>query len=132
VEYAGARQIGDFFKIHVSMWAEHLKDLIKDSCYPQYGTISDGTPCFASAEGLKVRLVTYDWWIIEPLLSVKLLKKSPNGESLAKLFEGELKEFGLSPNMFRVAMKGRHHTASVLLFYTGLSHIDISYCALPY
>jgi len=72
----GCRSLADFQTVHLDMSMEHLKTRISKDCYPLFSTTIDGTPTFASAEAMKVRLVTLDWWIVEPLVQCKLLKKN--------------------------------------------------------
>jgi hypothetical protein len=73
--------------------------------------MTDETPCFAAAEGVKLRVITYDWRIKEPLVSLKLLKKSPNGVELAQSIRSILQEdLQLDICNWRAASKDRHAT----------------------
>jgi hypothetical protein len=60
---------------------------------------------------MKLRVVTYDWWIKEPLVSIKLLKKTPNGAELAHSILSILQEdLQLDLSNWRAASKDRHAT----------------------
>ena len=67
----GRRALMEYSEVHHRIWKDHIKNSLGKLCYPQYATMTDGTPCFASAEGMKLRVISHDWWIKEPLVSVK-------------------------------------------------------------
>jgi hypothetical protein len=70
----GRRVLMEYGTLHHIIWKEHIKTSITKLCYPHFATMTDGTPCFAAAEGMKLRVITYDWHVKEPLVSLKLLK----------------------------------------------------------
>ena len=51
--------------------------------FDDYSIIIDGTPSFAAAECIIVRIVSHHWDIHEFVVSLGLFKKSLNGEQLA-------------------------------------------------
>ncbi len=107
----GRRALLEYCEMHHQIWKEHVKNSVNKLCFPQYSTMTDGTPCFASAEGMKLRVVTYDWWIKEPLVSIKLLKKTPNGMELAhSIFSILQEDLLLDLSNWRAASKDRHAT----------------------
>ena len=107
----GRRVLMEYGTLHHIIWKEHIKTSITKLCYPHFATMTDGTPCFAAAEGMKLRVITYDWHIKEPLVSLKLLKKSPNGAELAESFRSILQEdLQLDIGNWRAASKDRHAT----------------------
>jgi hypothetical protein len=98
--------------------AELLKDereaaiAIIGRCYPEFGTTSDGTPTFAKAEGILIRLVDQQTMEIkEILLSVRLFQRGPSGEELAgNLVDVLTKQYNLKLRNWRVAMLDRAST----------------------
>jgi hypothetical protein len=85
---------------------------IINECYPEFGTTSDGTPTFAKAEGILIRLVHKDTMAIkEILLSLRIFQQRPNGEELAgNLLDVLTKQYPLSLKNWRVAMLDRAST----------------------
>ena len=107
----GRRALDNFAEILSVVWNAHIKTSLSKLCFPQFSTMTDGTPCFPAAEGMKLRVVTYDWTIKEPLVSIKLLKKSPNAMELAHSFTNILQnDLGLDISNWRAASKDRHAT----------------------
>jgi hypothetical protein len=111
VTMGGRRALDSFAEILSVIWNAHIKKSLSKLCFPQFSTMTDGTPCFAAAEGMKLRVVTYDWMIKEPLVSIKLLKKSPNAMELAHSFTTILQnDLGLDIINWRAASMDRHAT----------------------
>jgi len=109
--FGDRRSLADFFQVHHEMTVDSLNaQLKKTNCHEQFSCCIDGTPCFASAEGVKIRVVTRDWWIREPLVRINLLKKTPNAEALAGSIEGTFKERDLLFKNWRGCMKDRAAT----------------------
>jgi hypothetical protein len=52
----GRRALLEYCEMHHWIWKEHVKNCVSKLCFPQYSTMTDGTPCFASAEGMKLRI----------------------------------------------------------------------------
>jgi hypothetical protein len=63
----GRRALMEYSEVHHRIWKDHVKTSLSKLCCPQYAIMTDGTPCFAAAEGMKVRAISYEWWIKEPL-----------------------------------------------------------------
>jgi hypothetical protein len=58
----GRRALMEYGELHHIIWKQHIKNSLTKLCYPQYATMTDGTPCFAAAEGMKLRVfITYYW-----------------------------------------------------------------------
>jgi hypothetical protein len=124
----GRRALLEYCEMHHQIWKEHVKNSVNKLCFPQYSTMTDGTPCFASAEGMKLRVVTYDWWIKEPLVSIKLLKKTPNGAELAHSILSILQEdLQLDLSNWRAASKDRHATNQA-----AINRISADYPVTPF
>jgi hypothetical protein len=59
---------------------KRLRDIMQ-GCYPEFATISDGTPAGAEIEAVKVRMVQrQDYKIIEVLVKIKLYARKLKGE----------------------------------------------------
>ena len=54
-----------------------------ENCFPEFGTVSDGTPCCGNAEAIRQVAVTRKGEIIAPLVGFYLYEKSPNGSEHA-------------------------------------------------
>jgi hypothetical protein len=84
-----------------------LRDRLK-KCYPQFATISDGTPTFAKAEAMMIRLVTHDLQIVQILVNLKLFKHGLTGENIANsMLHTIRKVLQLPPHDWRFAMMDR-------------------------
>jgi hypothetical protein len=89
---------------------EKLRDIMT-KCFPQFGTISDGTPVGVEAEAVKIRMVTRDFRIIELLVSVSLFKFKLNGVAIANNLLNIIKsKCSLDPGDWRTAMMDRAST----------------------
>eukprot|EP00957_Ditylum_brightwellii_P130016 9916039-Ditylum_brightwellii.AAC.1 len=86
---------------------EHQTLLLK-KCFPQFGTISDGSPSFAKAEAIRICKVTKKFDIIELLVCFKLMKEALDGYTLAHhLLETIIKDCKENPNNWVTAMNDR-------------------------
>jgi hypothetical protein len=56
-------------------------------CFKECGFTGDGTPNGAEWEGFALRLVTYEFKIIEPLVRAAALTKGPNAALLVLSWE---------------------------------------------
>jgi hypothetical protein len=84
---------------------------IMGKCFPQFGTISDGTPVGVEAEAVKIRMVTREYKIIELLVSVSLFKFKLTGVNIANNLLTTIKEkCNLDPGDWRAAMMDRAAT----------------------
>jgi hypothetical protein len=84
---------------------------IIEQCHPEFATISDGTPTFAKAEAIKIRMVRrQDWKIMELLVSVKLFKSGLNGQNLAANFLNVLQSLPLDLKLWQFAVVDRAAT----------------------
>ena len=81
IEEISSKNIGnisDLEDTYAPMSYNHLKvSIVKliDSCYPQFGTVNDGIPCFAKAEAVVLRVVIIDVFkIYDVLIGFDLLQ----------------------------------------------------------
>ena len=92
------------------MELERIRGTI-EQCFPKFATISDGTPTFAKAEAIKIRMVRrQDWKIMELLISVKLFKSGLNGQNLAANFLNVLQSLHLDLSLWQFAVVDRAAT----------------------
>jgi len=72
---------------------QELKAVISE-CFPEFGIIFDGTPSFAEAEAVKIRLVRKDFVVIELLIKLSCFKRKLNSNNIVNhlidTIEGEL------------------------------------------
>jgi hypothetical protein len=95
------------------MQAEYERILnVLAQCFPDFGTISDGTPTFCKAEAVMLRLVNKTTWeIIEILVSVNLFDTSLTGEYQAgNLFKVLVEQCKLLMKHWRVSTIDRAAT----------------------
>ena len=71
--------------------------LSPEACFPEFGTISDGTPSFATVEAVRVTKVTLKGEIISPLIAFELYDKSSDGKGHANHLIKALKRKSHSP-----------------------------------
>jgi hypothetical protein len=79
----GQRGLSDLVQ---PLHAEHIADIkeIASECYPEYSLIVDGSPLFAEAVAMKIRLVhKASFKIVELLVKCKLYTTGLNGENTA-------------------------------------------------
>jgi hypothetical protein len=79
----GPRGLSDLVQ---PLHAEHIADIkqIASECYPEYSLIVDGSPLFAEAVAVKIRLVhKSSFKIVELLVKCKLYTTGLNGENTA-------------------------------------------------
>ena len=89
---------------------ENIKDTIKAS-FEQFGLTLDGTPVFAEAECVVIRLVHKETWeIIELVIHLKLYAESLNGESIAHNILESMMKHDLDPAKWRATMLDRAST----------------------
>jgi hypothetical protein len=96
-----------------ALYEEEMQKLrdIMSKCFPQFGTISDGTPVGAEAEAVKIRMVTRDFQIIEVLVSVNLFKFKLTGVSIGNNLLNVIRvKCGLDPADWRTATMDRAST----------------------
>ena len=75
---------------------DRLRELTKQ-CYPEFATISDGTPKSKKFEAIKIRMVRIsDGAILENLVHIKTHDKSIKAEDLALNFYDCITEYGLN------------------------------------
>ena len=89
---------------------EDIEDLIK-KCYGEFGLIMDGTPLFAEAECVVVRLVHQESFeIVELVIHLGLYSEALNGEAIAAHIMEALKRYSLDMKKWRTAMMDRAST----------------------
>jgi hypothetical protein len=95
---------------------KQLRDKMQ-GCYPEFATISDGTPAGAEIEAIKVQMVQrHDYQIIEVLVKIKLYARKLKGGNIAHNLLYVLKrDCGLDPADWRAAMLDRASTNSKAL-----------------
>lgn len=68
-----------------------------DGCYDEFGCTFDGTPSFAEAEAITIRIVTKDWEVIELLVRCGLYKRKLDSSALTShIIDTITKRAGLS------------------------------------
>ena len=72
----------EYTKVVLESFKQDNIDVMKKS-FNEFGLIFDGTPSFAEAEAVKVRVVTHNWEIAEPLVRVGIFKHKLNAENIA-------------------------------------------------
>jgi hypothetical protein len=82
VSYCGKELIPVIHELEVQKIRE-----LNNTCFPQWSMIPDGTPAHCEVEGMCLRLVTYEWEFVQPLVRLQALKKSPDRKVLARAWE---------------------------------------------
>ena len=62
---------------------EDTRKILNDGSYPEFSLTFDGTPAFAEAEAIIIRVVTKEYKILELLVKCNLFKEKLNGVQLA-------------------------------------------------
>jgi hypothetical protein len=83
-----------------------MKKLLTQS-YKEFAFEGDGTPCFAEAVCMRLRVVTFDWQIVDFVAALRLLQKSPDSDGLADLFVRTFEGLGVSIDDAVAAMLDR-------------------------
>ena len=72
----------EYAKLLLENQIEEMILLFKNKCFENYSTIFDGTPSFADAEAIILRMVTKDYRIIQVVVRVALFDKSLDANAL--------------------------------------------------
>ena len=107
LKLAPVRVLESFWDPLVTQERDRIILFLKSKCYQQYGSTVDGTPAMCEVEAFDVRVVTLDFRIVQIVVAVRLLKKSPNGEQLRLLMTSTLGDLGLHLGDWRVSMQDR-------------------------
>ena len=105
-------QIGDPTKLDRYLPAvayyelDRLRDLIAGS-FPEFGAIVDGSPHFAEAEAIMLRVVTKKWKIVVVVIRVALLTKTPISDVLLRTYLWALARLNLKLTDQRAIMMDR-------------------------
>ena len=85
---------------------------ILDKCYLKFGTVNDGTPCFAKAEAVSLRAFTMDEFdICDILISFSLFQGSLNAKKHShNILSAIIYEGGRDPKYWRPAIQDRDAT----------------------
>ena len=107
-QIGASTSLADYFPAIRQYCLDIVKEAIGDS-YKEYSVTIDGTPSFAEAEAIKIRLVPRDFRPpVEFVIRIRLLKKSPNHQVLGKIIiQTLLKELSLSLNDLLAVMLDR-------------------------
>jgi hypothetical protein len=82
VPHCGAEFLSVIHELEV-----HKIRQVNKTSFPQWSITPDGTPSCCEFEGMCLRKVTEDWEIIDFLVLLRALKKSPNSQVLARAWE---------------------------------------------
>lgn len=103
----GQRALADFVTSIFKDICEELKGHLKE-CYPSYAIVHDGTPVFAEALAVKVRVVNKNTLEIkEFLIHLGLFKKSLSGKDIKDEIVKALEKFDLELKNWRVGSSDR-------------------------
>ena len=78
-----------------------------DDSFSEWSSIIDGSPFFAEAEAVMIRVVTKQWKIVNVVIRIAMLKKSPDHKTLADSYRSAIKRMRLDPLKQRAIMSDR-------------------------
>ena len=118
IEQISSKSIGHICNLsdtYAPMLHHHLMEeivILLEKCYPQFGTVNDGTPCFAKAEAVALRVVSIDTFEIHDMLvSFDLLEgKLGATQHSHNILSGIISKAKRDPKYWRPSMQDRSAT----------------------
>ena len=74
--------VRNYIGMIVATIKEDIRNLLSEGCHAEFSLTFDGTPAFAEAEAIIIRVVTKDYKILELLVKCNLFKMKLNGIQL--------------------------------------------------